>query len=191
MLPPIHYFPGALQRQYNTHQLLHALQTQLNRQQYPIRMFGKTVMQPRLVSFAGDTGISYTYSQTMLTGSGRPPLLAQLKTFIQTQYSIVLNSVLCNRYRNGHDSMGRHADDEPELGPDPVIVSMSLGASRTFALKHKKIAGRNHRIVLHDGDILIMDRGCQTDWLHAIPKTTKPLTDRINLTWRQIINNTK
>jgi len=184
MTPPIRYFPSALP---NTVDRKKRLMNELPRSQYPIRIFGKTLMQPRLVSFAADEGYRYTYSQTTLQGTWRPPVLLMLKERITQTYHLSPNSVLCNRYRDGNDSMGRHADDEPELWPDPVIVSMSFGASRTFGFKHKKNPWLTHHLVLHDGDVLIMDKGCQCDRLHHIPKTTKPIKERINLTWRTLI----
>jgi len=160
------------------------LQTQLNWKQYPIKIFGKEMMQPRLVSFAADKDISYTYSQTTLIWNDRPTILIPLKNSIQATYNIDVNSVLCNWYRDGNDSMGRHADDETELWPDPTIVSVSLWATRTFRFRHKKDFTLTHSVVLSDGDILIMDKGCQLNRQHAIPKTTKKIDDRINLTWR-------
>ena len=95
------------------------------------------------------------------------------------------NSVLLNLYRDGRDSMGMHSDDEPELGPNPVIASLSFGAARSFILKHKHNK-KTVRIDLTDGSLLLMSGATQKNWLHGINKTTRPLQSRLNLTFRKI-----
>jgi alkylated DNA repair dioxygenase AlkB len=96
------------------------------------------------------------------------------------------NSVLLNLYRDGRDGMGWHSDDEPELGPDPVIASVSLGATRRFRMRHRKQRGETMGIDLEHGSVLLMRGPTQHRWLHAVPKTTRPVGERINLTFRLV-----
>ena len=119
-----------------------------------------------------------------VVGFGRDYVTA-IRERIEQVTKARFNSVLLNYYRDGRDSMGYHADDEPELGENPVIASISLGAARRFVLKHNQ-TGEKHEIVLEHGSLLVMGGSCQHFWKHAIPKTAKPVRPRINLTFRHI-----
>ena len=98
------------------------------------------------------------------------------------------NSVLLNLYRDGMDSVAWHADDEPELGADPVIASVSFGAERPFLIKPKQptSGAQKHRLVLRDGSLLVMGKGMQNNWIHQLPKVKSLKEPRINLTFRAI-----
>lgn len=146
-------------------------------------MFGKEVAEPRLSAWYGDE--SYTYSGITLDPRPLTPELVELKGLCEKLSDSRFNSVLVNLYRNGDDSMGWHADDEPELGPVPVIASLSLGATRRFKFRHR----RTREIVEHDltgGSLLVMSGACQSAWMHAIPKQKRITEARVNLTFRWI-----
>ena len=149
-----------------------------------IVLFGKSHLQPRLTAWYGDA--SYTYSGLRLDPLPWTPLLAQIRAAVEHACAHRFNSVLLNYYRNERDSMGMHSDDEPELGPDPVIASLSFGATRSFILRHKRNK-QTHKIALHDGSLLLMSNGLQSNWLHGIHKSARPLGERINLTFRYIV----
>ena len=100
---------------------------------------------------------------------------------------MAFNGVLLNRYRTGRDSMGWHADDEPEFGDEPVIASVSFGGSRTFGLKHKRRKELKVNVELTHGSLLIMRGGTQANWVHQVPKTAKPAGERLNLTFRRLV----
>ncbi len=156
-------------------------------EQKPIRIFGKELMQPRLVAWYGDSGISYSYSGIRLEALPWDPILWKIKEQVEASVGNTFNSVLCNLYRDGKDSMGWHADDEPELGPEPCIASVSLGAERYFHLKHKSNKELpTTKILLEHGSLLLMHGPTQTHYKHQLPKTRKVPTPRINLTFRQI-----
>lgn len=146
-------------------------------------MFGKEVAEPRLSAWYGDE--SYTYSGITLDPRPLTPELVELKHICESLSGSRFNSVLVNLYRNGDDSMGWHADDEPELGPMPVIASLSLGATRRFRFRHR----HTREIVEHDltgGSLLVMSGACQSAWMHAIPKQRRIVEARVNLTFRRI-----
>jgi len=186
-LPPYFYYtPGFLSHaEEKFQQLLH----ELDRKLYPITMFGKTMMQPRLVAFYADVWVDYSYSQTHFYGSGWHPLLQEIKLAIINKYpqTISLNSVLCNLYRDWNDSMGRHSDNEPQLWDDPIIYSVTLGVSRNFQIKSKTTAQKYH-LILEDNSLLMMWHKSQIDYLHWVPKTQKIIWPRINLTFRTIVS---
>ena len=148
-------------------------------------VYGKRHLQPRLSAWYGDA--SYTYSGLRLEPLPWTALLLELRSAVEAACGQRFNSVLLNRYRNGRDSMGMHSDDEPELGMDPVIASLSYGATRTFVLRHKynKLA---IRLPLQDGSLLLMSGQLQSHWRHGINKSTRPLGERVNLTFRYIAN---
>ncbi len=162
-----------------------SLLTQLHQhtpwQQLPISMFGRTVMQPRLLAWYGDH--SYTYSGLTLQPLPWTPLLRDLKARVEAATHSRFNTVLLNLYRDGSDYMGWHKDDEPELGSHPTIASISLGASRRFLFRHTQRKEKREFLLDH-GSLLLMAGETQTHWQHALPKTQKPMGERINLTFR-------
>ena len=168
--------------------LLDSLTNTLQWQQKQIRMFGSWLDMPRLTCWYGDAGCSYTYSG--LTEEPLPwtPELLQIKQMLFERAGITCNSVLANLYRDQKDSMGWHSDDEKELGPEPVIASISLGAVRRFDLRHKQEAGLQIRLPLAHGSLLVMEGVTQTFWKHQVPKepATRVTGSRINLTFRTI-----
>ncbi len=153
-------------------------------QQDDIRVFGKNYPQPRLTSLFGDVGKPYSYSNIKMQPHAWSPLLEKIKTQIEQVTKANFNIVLLNYYRNGKDSNGWHADNEKELGTNPVIASLSFGAERTFQLKHNSDKNQKKNIVLDHGSLLVMQGTTQHFWKHQIPKTSKPIGARINLTFR-------
>ena len=147
-------------------------------------VYGKRHLQPRLSAWYGDA--SYTYSGLRLEPLPWTELLLEIRAAVEAACGQHFNSVLLNRYRNERDSMGMHSDDEPELGDQPVIASLSYGATRSFILRHKRDK-RTVRLVLEDGSLLLMSGQLQRNWLHGINKSTRPLGERLNLTFRYII----
>jgi len=167
--------------------LLASLSAGVAWEQRTIRLFGQEFPQPRLTAWYGDAEARYTYSN--LTWEPRPwtPALLALRQRLEATTSARFNSVLLNLYRDGHDSMGWHADDEPELGSAPTIASLSLGATRRFRLRPR--AGLVHpplSLDLPSGSLLLMRGTTQQHWQHALPKTTRPLGPRLNLTFRWV-----
>jgi alkylated DNA repair dioxygenase AlkB len=151
-----------------------------------IRIFGREVGSPRLSCWIGDPEASYVYSGTRFEPQAWTPALLALRDRIAATTGARFDSVLANLYRDGRDSMGLHADDEPELGHEPVIASLSLGAPRRFVLKHRSGRGERHVVELGDGALLVMRGTTQRHWHHALPKTARPVGERINLTFRWI-----
>jgi len=139
--------------------------------------------QPRLTASYGDEGVTYRYSGTVNVALPWMPTLLEIKEKIEAVKG-KYNYCLLNRYRSGQDSMGMHADDEPEMGN--VIGSMSLGATRTFRIKHNKTKETMIFPVGH-GTLIIMAGTMQQFWKHEIPKTKQPVEERINLTFREIV----
>lgn len=164
-----------------------ALRTELPWSQHQVRMFGRVLNAPRLSSWHGDPEASYRYSGTRYLPQPWTPTLKRLQETLLAATHSPFNSVLCNRYRSGADSMGWHADDEPELGAQPLIASISLGATRRFDLKPRKHKAPPLRIDLAHGSLLLMSGDTQRNWLHQLPKTSKPVGERINLTYRLIL----
>lgn len=150
-----------------------------------IRMFGREVASPRLSCWIGDRDASYRYSGTRFTPHPWPKALQPLRERLQTELGASFNSVLANLYRDGRDAMGWHRDDEPELGSQPLIASLSLGATRRFVLKDD--AGLRHAFELSAGDLLLMSGDSQQRYRHALPRTARPVGPRINLTFRRIL----
>jgi alkylated DNA repair dioxygenase AlkB len=154
--------------------------------QREVKVYGKIYPQPRLTAWYGDPEASYTYSG--LTWEPLPwlPLLATWREQLQQALGVPFNSVLLNLYRTGQDKMGWHADDEKELGPDPVIASISLGAERRFQIRPKDKSTPSVNIPLGHGSLLVMGSGVQQRYSHALPAAAKIDLPRINLTYRQI-----
>ena len=158
--------------------------------QEPVTIYGKRHLQPRLIAWYGDAGQSYSYSGIVLEPLPWNKILSRLRDLVQDLVHEHFNSVLLNYYRDHRDSMGFHSDDERELGPTPIIASVSLGATRTFVLKHKTRAElKPIRLELPSGSLLLMKGLTQKNWKHGIDKQSKPCGPRINLTFRQIFAN--
>lgn len=167
--------------------LFEALKSEIAWRQEPIQMFGKRYMQPRLLAWYGDEGVSYRYSGIRHDPEAWSPGLASLRTRIEALSDARFNSVLANLYRDHRDSMGLHSDDEPELGSQPVIASLSLGEERVFRLKHRHDKSiRPIRLPLASGTLLVMRGDTQSNWRHEVPKQAKPCGPRINLTFRYV-----
>lgn len=164
--------------------LFAVLRRELDWREATIRLFGRAVTQPRLSAWYGDA--PYTYSNLTWPARPWPDPLPAIKARVEALAGQSFNGVLANLYRDGRDSMGWHADDEPELGPDPVVASVVFGTARRFLFKRKDDAHRKLEVALGHGDILVMGPGTQRHWLHAVPKTAKPVGERINLTFRLI-----
>ena len=141
---------------------------------------------PRLTAWYADAGLTYRYSGVTHHALEWTPTLQEIRRDAEATAHASFNSVLLNFYRDGQDSIGYHADDEPELGVNPVIASISLGSVRQFVLKHKK-SGEKLKFDLAPGTLLIMGGTCQHHWVHALPKTKSLVGERINLTFRNIV----
>ncbi|WP_144107945.1 alpha-ketoglutarate-dependent dioxygenase AlkB family protein [Paraburkholderia sp. BCC1886] len=146
---------------------------------------GGRVPLPRLTAWQGEPDAVYVYSGIRNLPQPWTPTVAQLKSAAEAICATRFNSVLINRYRSGTDSMGWHADREPELGFHPVIASVSLGAARTFDLRHNK-SGVVQSYSLKGGSLLVMKGDTQSDWRHRIPKEPRVMGERINLTFRWV-----
>lgn len=155
-------------------------------QEERILMFGRRVPVPRLVAWYGDPGARYTYSGTGHDPQPWTPALRRVRERVTALTGLEFNSVLLNRYRSGRDGMGWHADDEPELGPEPAIASVSFGATRRFCLRHRRQRDQRVDVPLTDGSLLTMSGATQHHWVHAVPKTRTSVGERINLTFRRV-----
>lgn len=159
-----------------------------------LTLFGKTLSEPRLTAWCGERG--YTYSRRFLKPTPWTPALAHLRARVRDKLQGLdlathasLNHALLNYYRDGADGMGWHRDNEPELGPDPVVVSVSFGAPRQFVLRPRDPANRHWQQgwALGHGDLLVMYGATQRDWEHALKKTTKACGPRLNVTFRTVL----
>ncbi|MDX1381826.1 MAG: alpha-ketoglutarate-dependent dioxygenase AlkB [Xanthomonadales bacterium] len=183
------YQPGFLGAAEAT-ALCDRLWRELDWSQRAITLFGREVLQPRLVAWYGDAGAVYTYSGLTLQPLPWHPALADLRRRIEVFAGHPFNAVLANAYRDGRDSMGWHADDEKELGPTPAIASVSVGAARAFRFRASRgapgVRRPTHALTLEHGSLLVMRPGCQERFRHALPRTARPVGLRINLTWRNV-----
>lgn len=166
--------------------LLPALQAQLPWEVHRIRMFGNWVDSPRLSCWIGDPQARYRYSGAQFEPRPWTPLLQALRERLLAEGIGRFNSVLVNRYRSGGDYMGWHSDDEPELGAEPLIASLSLGAARRFLLRRRDEPARKAEFLLGHGDLLLMGGSTQRFYQHALPKMARVQGERINLTFRWI-----
>ena len=181
----IMYYPQFFDKE-EVDQIFMQLMQEIPWQQDDIRVYGKIHPQPRLTALFGNEGKPYSYSNITMQPHPWNLLLQQLKTQIEAVAQTNFTTVLLNQYRDGKDSNGWHADNEKELGINPVIASISFGAERTFHLKHNTRADLKKSIVLQHGSLLLMKGTTQHFWKHQIPKTAKPIGPRINGTFRVI-----
>lgn len=178
------YYPQWLEaNQASSYQM--TLQDELQWSQDYIKLYGREVKIPRLQAWYGEPEATYTYSQLAMKPMPWHSVLADLRATLEQECNTQFNSVLANWYRNGQDSMGMHSDDEPVLGVQPVIASLTFGAARGFIMKHK-LTGQKEVLELAHGSLLVMSGDTQTYWQHGINKTKKRIADRINLTFRHI-----
>ena len=162
------------------------LKKEIQWRQDNIKIFGKIYPQPRLTALYANNNKSYSYSNIKMHPITFTPTLFDIKSKIEKRLNSQFTSCLLNLYRNGQDSNGWHADNEKELGLNPVIASLSLGAERVFHMKHRNDKKEKLKINLTNGSLLVMRGKTQHHWLHQIPKTRKKVEERINLTFRII-----
>ncbi len=166
-------------------QLMTQLINETKWQQDTIKFYGKEINLPRLTSWYGDTDKSYSYSGIVMNPHEWSPLLLTIKEKMEKLCHTKFSSVLLNYYRDGKDSVSWHQDDEPELGSNPTIASISFGATRTFKFRHIKDK-ITEKVELTNGSVVIMKGETQHMWQHSVPKTSKIIGPRINLTFRKI-----
>ena len=153
-------------------------------QQDQIKVFGKVYDQPRLTALYANNNFPYSYSNITMYPSPFSATLLEIKEKVEQQLKKEFTTCLLNLYRHGQDSNGWHADNEKELGKNPIIASVSLGAERMFHMKHRTDNSQKIKINLIHGSLLVMSGSTQHYWLHQIPKTKKHVEERINLTFR-------
>jgi len=153
-------------------------------QQDQIKVFGKVYDQPRLTALYANNNLTYSYSNITMRPTPFSATLLEIKEKVEQQLKLEFTTCLLNLYRHGQDSNGWHADNEKELGENPIIASVSLGAERMFHMKHRTDKSQKIKINLTHGSLLVMSGSTQHYWLHQIPKTQKHVEERINLTFR-------
>lgn len=151
-------------------------------EQRSVTVYGKIYPQPRLTKWYGL--VPYAYSGVTWPPCEMPAELEQLRSRLQERLGVPFNSVLANLYRDGSDAVGWHADDEAIFGGDPEIASLSFGATRTFKLRLNADTKVQQSFELEHGSLLFMGKGVQPAWQHSLPRTKKPVGERINLTFR-------
>ncbi|UII80475.1 alpha-ketoglutarate-dependent dioxygenase AlkB [Flagellimonas sp. CMM7] len=178
------YYPNFLKEEASSY--FKGLRDDIPWRQDEITIFGKTYPQPRLTALYGNNGKTYSYSNITMTPLEFTPELLKIKSTIEKEAGIEFSTCLLNYYRDGKDSNGWHSDDEKELGQNPVIASLSLGAERFFHLRHKQDKSIKHKVLLEHGSLLLMQGQTQHHWHHQIAKTARKIGERINLTFRVI-----
>jgi alkylated DNA repair dioxygenase AlkB len=163
-----------------------ALHDELAWEQRAIVLFGRRILQPRLIAWAGDLG--YRYSGQTLESRPFTPTARGLLARVTRTTGVAFNHVLVNRYRDGGDSIGLHADDEPELGRDPVVATLSLGAVRRFVVKPRRAQlGPSRALDVEHGSLLVMGGTCQRHYVHGVPRAAGAVGERISLTFRRLL----
>ncbi len=179
------FYPAFLELSEGDRLLAELMQTIAWRHE-AITLYGRSQLQPRLTAWYGDAGKFYRYSGLTMHPTPWTPLLLDLKEKVEAVSGVRFNSVLLNLYRDGNDSMGWHSDDEPELGRNPVIGSLSLGGTRRFLLRHQREPAQKQELALTSGSFLLMRGTTQHNWQHQVPKTKRRVAPRVNLTFRVI-----
>lgn len=181
----IRYYPNFLSSKDAQH-YFELLKETVLWQQDDITVFGKTYAQPRLTALYGNNGKPYSYSNITMYPHVFEGGLLEIKEKVENRSGFEFTTCLLNLYRDGKDSNGWHADDEKELGTNPVIASISLGQERYFHLRNKNDRSIKHKLLLEHGSLLLMKGETQHHWVHQIPKTARKIGERINLTFRII-----
>lgn len=182
----ITYYPSFI-TQHNATRLFEHLLEITPWQQDDIKLFGKVHPQPRLTALYGNNGKSYSYSNITMAPAEFSSALSEIKRKIEAIAQVTFTTCLMNLYRDGRDSNGWHSDDEEELGTNPIIASLSLGEQRIFKFRKKGEHQLSHKMILENGSLLLMKGATQHYWQHQIPKTTREVGPRINLTFRIIL----
>ena len=177
----IDYYPDWVD---DADQLFKLLWEEIAWEQHTITLYGRDVLSPRLTAWMGDG--PYRYSGIVNEPTSWPEALVELRKRLQDALGVEFNSCLANLYRDGADSMGYHSDNEPELGAQPTIASISLGDRRRFVLRHRS-TGERWSWDLGHGDLLVMRDESQSNYAHAIPKTSRQVGPRMNLTFRRFL----
>jgi alkylated DNA repair dioxygenase AlkB len=165
-------------------ELFHELMGTIPWRQEWIVVYGKRRRQPRLTAWFADDRVSYTYSGLTMAASPWPQCLKLVRAEVEQMVGIRFAAALANLYRDGRDGVSWHADDEPELGPAPIIASVSFGAPRVFQLRRRDDHQVRHEITLASGSLLLMAGETQRNWTHQIPRTSRQVFPRINVTFR-------
>lgn len=173
--------------EFDAVELLKSLLENVPWKQDTITMFGREHLVPRLHQWYGDEGTVYRWSGVEMRPLPWPAGLARIREHVESVAGVRFNSLLLNLYRNGDDTVGWHADDEPALGSNPVIASVSLGASRDFVLRRRKAKGEKVSIQLSNGSLLVMRGDTQTNWEHSVPRRKRVREPRVNLTFRRTV----
>lgn len=180
------YYPNFLNKE-KADDLFKLLNQEIHWKQDTITVYGKNHLQPRLTALYGNEGKPYKYSNIIMNPYPWNPTLMYLKELVEEKANHSFTTVLANLYRNERDSNGWHADNEKELGRNPIIASLSFGEERIFQIKHNSDKNIKKNINLTHGSLILMKEGSQIHYKHQIPKSTKLLNDRINLTFRTIL----
>ena len=160
-----------------------ALRRELEFETRAIELFGRRVLQPRLIAWAGE--LAYRYSGQTLEIRSFTPVLEELRERIVRRTGVRFNHALVNRYRDERDMMGFHSDAEPELGRDPTVASASFGATRRFVLRSKRNSEKRAiEYALGHGSLLVMSGSLQHHYRHAVPRESRRVGERINVTFR-------
>ncbi len=175
--------------QQESYEFFQALFNEIKWRQDKIKMYGKELNLPRKTAWYGDRDKPYTFSGIHLEPEPWTPMLLQIKEKIEDIAEVKFNSVLLNLYRDGNDGISWHTDAEPELGTNPIIASVSFGGARRFMFRHKQNKDLKTEVELTDGSFLVMAGTTQHFWQHQIPKTSKKVQPRINLTFRVITHS--
>ncbi len=182
----VEYYPSFFSME-DSNNFLSTLKEKINWVQEPIKIFGKEVMQPRLTALYGDPKIPYGYSGIEMRAYPWSIDLKEIKERVEDAADQEFTHVLLNYYRTGEDSMGWHRDNEPVLGLNPVIASVSFGEERAFQFRHYHKKELKREIKLQHGSLLIMKGETQHHWEHQLPKRKRISGGRINLTFRKIL----
>ncbi|WP_339887801.1 alpha-ketoglutarate-dependent dioxygenase AlkB [uncultured Flavobacterium sp.] len=180
------YYPNFLNKE-KADELFKLLYNEIPWKQDTITVYGKNHLQPRLTALYGNEGKPYKYSNIIMNPYPWNATLIYLKELVEEKANHNFTTVLANLYRNEKDSNGWHADNEKELGRNPIIASISLGEERNFQLKHNTIKEAKQNLILKHGSLILMKEGSQIHYKHQIPKSTSSKKPRVNLTFRTIL----
>ena len=180
------YYYGRVLDEASAWQYYDVLWNEIEWKQDVVKLYGKEWITRRKTAWYGDNGIAYTYGKLTRYALPWTPALLALKALTEKITRSMYNSCLLNLYHHGNEGMGWHSDDEPEMKRHASIASLSLGAARRFDFRHRT-TGETLSVVLAHGSLLEMKGGTQHHWKHQMPKTTKVLQPRINLTFRTVV----